>query len=197
MYILAISDERHRALYDSFDPQRWKDIDLVLSCGDLDAKYLSYIVTVFNVPLLYVPGNHDQSYLNNPPEGCDSIDGRAIDIKGVTIGGLGGSNWYNGKEFQYTEKQMSRRAKKITRQAKKLAALDILVTHAPPKGIHDLKDQCHTGFSAFRDLMKNLKPKFLVHGHNHEIYKKEDRDVMVDGVRVINCHGYYKFVIDK
>ena len=53
MHILAVADRRHRALYDYFDQERWRDIDLVISCGDIDATYLSFLVTVIPRPLLY------------------------------------------------------------------------------------------------------------------------------------------------
>jgi len=117
MRILAVADRRHRALYDFFDPERWRDVDLVISCGDLDPAYLSFLVSVIHAPLLYVPGNHDQKYTKNPPEGCDSIDGKVVAVKGIRIGGLGGSMWYNGLDLQYTEKQMVKRVKRIIRSA--------------------------------------------------------------------------------
>lgn len=196
MHILAVADRRHRALYDYFDPDRWMDIDLVLSCGDLDASYLSFLVTVIHAPLLYVPGNHDERYLKNPPEGCDSVDGVVVKIKGIRVGGLGGSMWYNGRDLQYTEHQMRRRVKKLVRSAKKLGGLDIFISHAPPREIHDLDDQCHRGFDAFRYLMEELRPKIFLHGHNHEIYNQKDRESVVEGVRVINACGYYDLQID-
>ena len=196
MRILAVADRRHRALYDYFDPERWRDVDLVLSCGDLDPAYLSFLVSVMHAPLLYVPGNHDQQYMTNPPEGCDAIDGRVVTIKGIRIGGLGGSMWYNGRDLQYTEKQMSKRVKKILRSAGRLGGLDIFVSHAPPKGIHDLPDQCHSGFESFRYLMETLCPQVFLHGHNHELYNQMDREKVVSGVRVINTCGYYDFQMD-
>ena len=195
MRILSVADKRHRALYDYFDPQRWKDIDLVISCGDLDPGYLSFLVTVINTPLIYVPGNHDVSYKKNPPEGCDTIDGRVIEIGGIMVGGLGGSIWYNGHDLQYSEKQMQRRVSGIIRQSKKMGGLDIFVSHAPPMGIHDLPDKCHNGFCAFRDLIDRLHPKVMLHGHNHEVYNKKDRETVIDGVRVINAFGYYMFEV--
>jgi predicted phosphodiesterase len=193
--ILSVADKRHKALYDYFEPQRWRDIDLVISCGDLDAGYLSFLVTVINTPLLYVPGNHDYLYEENPPEGCDSIDGKVLDIRGVTVGGLGGSIWYNGGDLQYSEKQMSKKVKKIIRSARKAGDLDIFVSHAPPRGIHDLPDRCHNGFCAFRDLIENLHPKVMLHGHTHEVYNKQDRETVIEGVRVINTFGYYVFEV--
>jgi Icc-related predicted phosphoesterase len=195
VHILAVSDKKHRALYDYFDRERWCDIDLVVSCGDMEAAYLSFLVTVIPKPLLYVPGNHDHAYLKNPPEGCDSIDGEVVSIRGVCIGGLGGSYWYNGKDLQYTERQMLQRARKLMRKAKKKGGLDLLVTHAPPEGVHDLQDVCHRGFKSFHTLIHEMKPKVLVHGHNHEVYNREDRETTVNGTRIINAFEYVRFEI--
>ena len=196
MHILAVSDRRHRALYEYFDRERWRDIDLVISCGDIDARYLSFLVTMIPKPLIYVPGNHDEAYMKNPPEGCDSINDRVVRIDGALIGGLGGSFWYNGKDLQYTERQMMQRGRKLIRKARKMGGLDILVTHAPPRGVHDLDDVCHQGFQAFHTIIDELSPKILVHGHTHEIYRKEDRDTSVDGTRVINAFECYRFAVE-
>src|SRR5436190_929518 len=70
MRILAISDIPERLLYDDFSPERWRSrVDLVLSCGDLDREYLEFLVTVLDVPLLYVAGNHDVAFRVQPPRG--------------------------------------------------------------------------------------------------------------------------------
>ena len=196
MHILAVSDRRHRALYDYFDRERWRDIDLVISCGDIDAEYLSFLVTVIPKPLLYVPGNHDEAYLKNPPEGCDSIDDVVVRVQGAIIGGLGGSFWYNGKDLQYTERQMLQRSRKLIRKARRMGGLDLLITHAPPEGVHDLQDACHRGFQAFRTIIDELRPEVLVHGHNHEVRRKEDRETMLNGTRVINAFEYCHFEVE-
>jgi Icc-related predicted phosphoesterase len=193
MRILAVADNQHKALYDNFDHARWRGVDLVISCGDLKPDYLSFLVTMINKPLLYVPGNHDESYGKTPPEGCDSVDGKVKAVKGLKVTGLGGSIWYNGKDLQYTEKQMARRVMKVIRLARRAGGIDIFVSHAPPKGIHDLQDKCHTGFEAFRVLMDELRPKVVIHGHNHEVYGKKERESEVGGIRVINACGYYDF----
>jgi Icc-related predicted phosphoesterase len=195
--ILAVADYRHKALYDYFDPARWREIDLVISSGDLDAEYLSFLVTVIHAPLLYVPGNHDQKYRKHPPEGCDTVDGRVVEVKGVVIAGLGGSHWYNGKDLQYTEKQMRRRVRKLRRKVGKKGRLDLLVTHAPPRGIHDQEDMCHTGFESFHDLVAAYPPQVFVHGHNHQIHRKEDRELTVEKVRFVNACGYHRFTVES
>lgn len=193
MRVLAVADRESRALYDFFDPARWRSVDLVVSCGDLRPGYLSFLVTMINKPVVYVPGNHDLSYVKSPPEGCDSVDGRVVEAAGLRIAGLGGSMWYNGCDLQYTEHQMARRAKRLVRQASRKGGLDIFVSHAPPKGIHDLPDRCHSGFQAFADLIERLHPRVFIHGHNHEVYGKREREAVVEGVRVINAFGYYDF----
>ena len=59
MKILAISDEESKSLWDFFDREKVEGVDLIISCGDLDPRYLSFLVTLVNVPVLYVHGNHD------------------------------------------------------------------------------------------------------------------------------------------
>ena len=104
MKILLISDEEDKYLWDFYQPGRLKGIDLILSAGDLKAEYLSFLVTMANRPLLYVPGNHDGSYAQRPPEGCQCIDGKLVTVAGLRILGLGGSALYNGGPNQYTER---------------------------------------------------------------------------------------------
>ena len=42
------------------------EYDLILSCGDLSARYLSFLVTMARCPLLYVHGNHDANAIRHP-----------------------------------------------------------------------------------------------------------------------------------
>lgn len=70
MRILAIADVEEPWLYDHLDRHRLDEADLIISCGDLSARYLEFVATMARVPLLYVPGNHDEAYVSAPPEGC-------------------------------------------------------------------------------------------------------------------------------
>ena len=94
MKILTVSDEECAALWDNYVPGRLKEYDLILSCGDLSARYLSFLVTMARCPLLYVHGNHDTNYKQVPPEGCDCIDDHIVTYNGVRILGLGGCRKY-------------------------------------------------------------------------------------------------------
>ena len=113
MKILAVADEESPALWEYYTPGRLKEYDLILSCGDLKADYLSFLVTMARCPVLYVHGNHDGSYARRPPEGCDCIDDRFVLYNGLRILGLGGCKWYHPGPHQYSEKQMRRRIRRL------------------------------------------------------------------------------------
>ena len=170
MKILAVSDEEKPALWDYYVPGRLAAYDLILSCGDLKADYLTFLVTMGRARLLYVHGNHDGSYASFPPEGCENIDGHLVIFNGVRILGLGGCLWYHDGPHQYTEKQMSRRIAGVRRSIKKAGGVDIVVTHAPPKGLGDMDSPAHHGFEALVGLIETYRPKYLIHGHTHLNY---------------------------
>lgn len=190
--ILFIADEPSPTLWDYFDPSKLEDIDLIISCGDLPPQYLSFLVTFFNGPLLYVHGNHDDCYLNTPPEGCICIEDRIYEFEGIRIAGLGGSMKYRGGHFQYTEKQMLFRTLKLQCRISRRGGLDILVSHAPAYGVNDGLDLPHRGFSCFHRLLNKYHPRYFVHGHMHFSYGPMQKRVSKQGdVTVINaCKEY-------
>ena len=192
MKILVLSDEECPALYDYYVPGRLADYDLIISCGDLNPKYLSFIVTMARVPVLYVHGNHDTGYSRTPPEGCDCIDDQLIVYKGVRILGLGGSKKYRNAPHQYTEKEMQKRIRKLRWQLWRHKGADIVVTHAPPRGVGDSDDIAHEGFEAFLKLMDKYRPKYLLHGHVHISYGTDQTRVRQYGdTKVINTSERY------
>ena len=46
MRILLLSDTESKYIWDHFDAERFEDIELVISCGDLKSEYLSFIATM-------------------------------------------------------------------------------------------------------------------------------------------------------
>ena len=170
MKILAVSDEESAFLWDHYKPGRLSGIDLIISCGDLNPQYLSFLETFSNVPLLYVHGNHDEKYEKIPPEGCCCIEDDIYVHEGIRILGLGGSMRYRAGTHQYTEKEMQRRVRRLWLKLRKFGGFDILVTHAPIQGFHDGSDLCHTGFAAFGELLEKYQPKLHLHGHMHLNY---------------------------
>lgn len=196
MKILAVSDEECAALWDHYAPGRLSEYDLIISCGDLKADYLSFLVTMGRCPVLYVHGNHDTSYDNYPPEGCDCIDDGLVVYNGIRILGLGGCLRYHPGDYQYTERQMARRIAKLHWKIRRLGGIDIVVTHAPPLGVGDDADPAHHGFEAFLELIDLYKPKYLLHGHVHLRYnphtgEKPVRENQYEGTSVINVSERY------
>ena len=191
MKILFLSDEESPAYWDYFQKETFEDIDLIVSCGDLKAEYLSFLTTMTSIPVLYVKGNHDK-YEVNVPEGCISIEDDIYEFEGVRLLGLGGCQRYNRGDNQYTEKEMHRRISKLRWKLFWKKGFDILVTHAPALGVNDGEDLCHRGFACFHDLIKKYKPKYFVHGHLHLSYGSQmKREAQMGETKVINAYNHY------
>lgn len=192
MRILAISDVECAALWDYYTPGRLDDIDLIISCGDLSASYLSFLVTMARCPVLYVAGNHDVRYVTDPPEGCDPIDDHYVVFNGVRIVGLGGCRKYRPGPYQYTESQMRRRIRKLGFQLWRNKGVDIVVTHGAPAGLGDAEDPAHRGFACLRAFLDKHRPQYLLHGHVHITYGyNTPREIGYNGTKIVNAYERY------
>lgn len=140
MKILVVADEESKLLYDFYKPGMLEDIDLILSCGDLHASYLSFLVTMSHAPLLFINGNHDH-YEREDMGGCICVDDDIFVYHGIRILGLGGSMRYQpGAENQYSEREMGKRIRKLRWKIWKHKGFDILITHAPAYQLNDMED---------------------------------------------------------
>ena len=198
MKILAVSDEECPALWEYYVPGRLKEYDLIISCGDLSAKYLEFLATMGRAPVIYVPGNHDVRYTQDPPEGCDDIDGHFVTYNGIRILGLGGCRWYRPGPYQVTEREMRKKIRKLRFQLWRHKGVDIVVTHAPPEGVGDGEDNAHRGFAALIDLIDKYKPTYLLHGHVHANYDTRFiREREYNGTKVINVGERYTMEVPE
>lgn len=195
MKIMVIADEESKYLWNHFDKSKLDGADLIISCGDLDPRYLSFLVTLSAVPVLYVHGNHDEKYEQIPPEGCTCIEDEIYEYEGIRILGLGGSMRYTGGAHQYTEKEMQKRVRKLRWKLWRKKGFDILVTHAPAYQLNDGRDLPHQGFKVFRDLMEKYRPRFFLHGHVHMNYgRNQKRYDRYQDTHVIN--GFERYVFE-
>ena len=210
MKILLISDTEERSLWDNWNEataKRLADVSFILSAGDLRPEYLEFLVTMLNVPLIYVRGNHDGIYDEKPPEGCENADGSIVEIEcgrgssqqKVRILGLGGSmRYYDTASDMYTEREMEERIRKAERAIRKrrikdallthgrstghtgagsIPAFDILLTHAPCRGYGDMEDLPHRGFECFNYLLNKYSPQLHCYGHVHQAYGEMKRSM--------------------
>lgn len=144
MKILLIADKAEPTLWEHLDKRKLEGVELVLSCGDLPASYLSFLTCFTPAPILYIHGNHDDRYASAPPEGCICIEDTIYTYKGIRILGLGGSMRYNKGINQYTEKQMRARVGRLRFKLWRSGGIDILLTHSPALNLGDDKDLAHT-----------------------------------------------------
>jgi hypothetical protein len=209
MRFLTVSDEVVPAIYSLSIKDRFPDVQAVLGCGDLPPYYLEFIVTMLGRPCFYVEGNHDKVEYSEDgedvfaPRGCVSLEGRCISHEGLLLAGLGGSIRYNKEPgAQYTESEMLLRVWRLTprllfNRLRYGRYLDILLTHAPPLGIHNGPDFPHRGFRALLGLMDRFAPRYLIHGHIHRSYGfSAVTETSYRHTTVLNTAGYRLLTVD-
>ena len=196
MRILAVSDEPSQRLWGELCREALEGVDLILSAGDLPARYLSFLTCFTDAPIVYIHGNHDDRYDREPPEGCLCADGKILNVKGVRILGLGGSVRYrpDGRNM-YSEKEMASRIASLHRKLRATGGFDVFLSHAPVRGLGDQEDPAHRGFECFGPLLDRYRPAVMVHGHIHQSYSalgfRRERDW--NGIPVINASVSYAF----
>jgi Icc-related predicted phosphoesterase len=209
MKILAIADAVSPVVYSENFPENLPPFDLVLSAGDMPGYVLEFLATKLTIQPVYVLGNHGNGYLRDAatgetrlPGGCINVHGRVIEVGGVLIAGIEGSARYRPGPHQYSERQMAWLCKKLTPQLlwnsyRYGRAVDILLTHAPPKGPHEGADYPHRGVPAFNRFAQRWKPKLHVHGHVHLQGVNAPREYLSDsGTRVVNAYEFTLIDLD-
>jgi len=140
--VLAVSDVIDAGLAAGLSAGR--SADVILACGDLPADYLGTLMNELNAPLVFVPGNHDP----------DQSGYRQSRTGLITRAG-----------FPATARRLRRQARR--RRLLDHRGVDVLLTHAPPRGVGDGDDAHHRGFSCYHGLIAGLAPAALLHGHVH------------------------------
>jgi len=215
--ILCISDQIDPQIYSPHIKERFGDIDMILCAGDLPLDYLDFIVSNLNKPLFFIFGNHHIQEIKHYKKqffnvyeriegeylGCGAVHlGSKIKKEGgLILAGFDGSIRYNKGINQYTEFEMLLEVIKLIpgllwNRIFHGRYLDILLTHSPPKGIHDKNDQCHTGFKVFKSFLKIFKPLYHVHGHIHLYDLSDIRCTKWELTTVCNAFSHYVIVTD-
>jgi hypothetical protein len=187
--VLAVSDEVDDALL--ADTRGVSGAELILACGDLPFEYLDSLMNALDVPLVFVPGNHDPDLSGSRssrsgltlraglparapwPDGAVNADGRVVDAAGLRVAGLGGCRRYNAGPRPRGGREV-----------------DVVLTHAPPRGVGDGDDPPHRGFTALHGLVAALRPAGLLHGHVHP-YGTPARPATLGRTVVCNVTGWH------
>ncbi len=194
MKILSVSDKVEQQLLTRTGSGLPAPPDVILACGDLPPEYLSELRDIYNVPLYFVEGNHDIRHHRSPPTGCTNIHARIVTEQGLRIMGFSGCRWYNGGINQYTEPEMKKIVRSLWFKLLQSHKVDIIITHAPPRFIHDKEDPCHKGFKSFTPLIEKQKPAWFIHGHIHTLFNDStERITLVGETKVLNSYGFFFF----
>ena len=195
--ILAVADDESRCYYEDYRKGNLDGFDLILACGDLHRTYLEFLTTMAKCPVLYIRGNHDDPLMEEPPGGCICVEDQVYVHEGLRIAGLGGSYRYRDGRNMFTEAQMRKRARRLMPKIRRHNGLDILMTHAPARGINDFDSLSHRGFETFRDLLDRYHPQVFVHGHIHKNYGvRIPQRTEWNGTTVINAYEHCIFEIE-
>ena len=203
--ILAVTDEIDPRIHSASVRERMGHVAFVVSCGDLPASYLEFLADALNKPVYYVLGNHAEELTRGAdrgkarkPMGAIDLGGRVVRDPGtgLILGGFPGSHRYGaGEPAQYSEFEYGMMMARMTprllaNRARYGRALDLLVTHAPPRHVNDREDPTHQGVRMLRTFLHAHKPAYHLHGHVHLYDPNEPWDVSFDQTRVMNVFPY-------
>ncbi len=199
--ILAVSDQVVERLYELIPQGHFRDVSLIVGCGDLPYDYLEHMISAMNVDLFYVPGNHDPAYDSRLSgarvQGGTNLDLKAVRFRGLSVAGFGGSVRYRpDAPNQYSQVHAFMRVAMLVpalllNRLRFGNRLDILITHSPPYGINDDESAAHRGLKAINWLLQWARPRFHLHGHMHDLRRNLGPDMKHLGpTSIVNVFPY-------
>ncbi|MCR5724150.1 MAG: metallophosphoesterase [Treponema sp.] len=131
-----------------------------------------------------------------------TVTGRNGKKRPLLIAGASGSIRYNQGLSQYTNRQMFLHLLAMTpallfNKIRYGTCLDIFLTHASPRHIHDREDPCHKGFDCFNWFIRHFAPTYLVHGHIHLYDLAEQRITVTGKTTVVNAYSHCIIELDS
>ena len=191
--ILAVSDDPDLTLDDAHNREALGRVDLVVGCGDLERHHLGFLGDAFAAPVWYVRGNHDRgaNWEHAKPLTPEPMeDGRFGAVAGLRIVGLswpGRTTGRAGREDVDAWIQALRTSLRLSMSRRRGPVL--MLSHVPPLGAgDDLTDPYHTGFAAYRWLLRRVRPPLWLHGHT-TVATVSSMRVEFEGTTLINVTG--------
>ena len=208
MNLLTVSDVESSLIYNPRIRERFNDIDLVISCGDLSYFYLEYIISTLDIPLYFVRGNHardiEHGYggTRTSPWGAVNLHRKVLRDRssGLLLSGIQGCLRYNQGSYQYSQTEMWLLVMlmvpaMLSNKIRYGRYLDIFVSHAPPWGIHDDTDLAHQGIKAFLWLVRVFQPTYHLHGHIHIYHPGTISKTRLGKTLIYNTYGFRRLPI--
>lgn len=203
MRLLLIADEVSPFVYSDNFPGNLGHIDVILSAGDVPGYLLEFLATRTRVPPVFVYGNHAYGKMRDPdtgeerpPGGCIDAHMKVVEVAGLLVAGVEGSLRYKDGPHQYSQRQFAGMTRRLFpalqwNRWRRGRAVDVLLTHAPPRGPNEGADRVHEGVDAFNAFHARWRPRLHVHGHVHLVGANARREyVSPEGVRVVNAYQF-------
>jgi Icc-related predicted phosphoesterase len=157
--------------------------DVLISCGDIpDETILQAASRCRCREILAVKGNHDSSGPFRQP--IRDMHLATFQFRGVTFGGFCGSWKYKPKGNYLFEQS------EVENMLAAFPPVDVFVAHNSPRLVHDRDDEVHLGFASFSNYIQRARPKFFLHGHQHQ-----DVESIAGATRVIGTYGHRFLVV--
>jgi hypothetical protein len=211
IHLLAVSDQVDPRIHSASLRQRMPEVDIVLGCGDVPARYLEFLADALDRPVYFVLGNHYEELTRKgqfgqryEPMGCIDVGGKVLrdPTTGLIIAGFPGSPKYSRETHQqYSDNEVRWMIVKMTprllwNRLRWGRFLDVLISHAPPRGINDRDDVPHRGFPSYRRFLRWFKPAVHLHGHIHVYDRNEVVDTQFHDTSVINVYPYSRIALE-
>jgi hypothetical protein len=158
--ILAASDEPDPVLGHETNRQALGAIDLIVTCGDLESDWVSFLGDMFHAPIVRILGNHDvrsdEPAVAVPEPLLAGVESRlAVPIVGLSWPGRPPRRASLLAWWQVLRIVVGRIGR----------APVLVASHIAPAGLGDAPDPYHRGLRSYRWLLHRLRPPLWLHGH--------------------------------
>jgi len=209
--VLAVSDQVDPRIHSATLGKRMPDIDVVVGCGDVPARYLEFLADALDQPVYFVLGNHHEELTRKgiagaryEPMGCIDVGGKVMRDRasGLIIAGVPGSPKYSREtEQQYSDFEvfwmmLKMSPRLLLNRLRRGRWVDVLISHAPPRHINDREDIPHRGFRSLRAFIRWFKPAVHLHGHIHVYDRNEVVETPYMRTTVINVYPYRRLELE-
>jgi hypothetical protein len=209
--LLAVSDQVDPRIHSASLRERMPDIDIVLGCGDVPARYLEFLADALDRPVYFVYGNHHEELTRKgelgkhyEPMGAVDLGGKVCQDQGtgLIIAGFPGSPKYSRETAQqYSNNEIRWMMVKMVprllwNRLRRGRYLDVLISHAPPRDINDRDDIPHRGFPPMRTFLRWFRPAVHLHGHIHVYDRNEPVETPYYDSMVINVYPYARVELE-
>lgn len=179
MRILAFSDLHHSVQRAGAIVDAARDADLVIGAGDFcnmrqDLAGAMSLLSEIDAPLVLVPGNAESvdELIAAAPEGAHVLHGRGVEVGGLRLFGLG----YGVPQTPFGEWSCDLSEAQAGAMLADCGAVDILISHSPPKGVVDRTSGGQSvGSSAILAAIERVQPDLALCGHIHDSWGETGR----------------------